>query len=73
MGLIFTAFGHRIGFNSQVTHRFNSGSGGFKFGDETSLNVALGYRLFPTEHRSMRDRVLNAYLEVNTSMPSGPL
>jgi len=66
VGLVFTAFKDRIGFNSSFRYQFNNESDGFRFGDETKMNLALGYRLFPKEFTSFQDKVLNVYLEVNT-------
>lgn len=68
VGVVFTAWRNRLGFNSEVIHQFNTESDGFEFGDETKINMALGYRLLPREFRSIRDRNLNAYLEINTSI-----
>ena len=45
VGLVFTAFKDRLGFNSAFVHQFNNDSDGFRFGDETKINLALGYRL----------------------------
>jgi len=66
VGLVFTAFKDRIGFNSSFLYQFNNESNGFRFGDETKVNLAFGYRLFPKQYTSFQDKVLNAYLEVNT-------
>ncbi|MDA2934475.1 transporter [Acidobacteria bacterium AH-259-D05] len=66
VGLVFTAFKDRIGFNSAFLYQFNNESDGFRFGDETTVNLAFGYRLFPKEYKSFQDKVLNAYLEVST-------
>jgi len=66
VGLVFTAFKGRIGFNSSFLYQFNNESNGFQFGDETKVNLAFGYRLFPKQYTSFQDKVLNAYLEVNT-------
>ena len=66
VGLVFTAFKDRVGFNSAFLYQFNNESDGFRFGDETKVNLALGYRLFPKEYKSFQDKVLNAYLEINT-------
>ncbi|MFQ5740203.1 MAG: transporter [Acidobacteriota bacterium] len=66
VGLVFTAFKDRIGFNSEILHKFTTQSKGFEFGDETDLNLALGYRLTPKSYQSINDKVLNAYLEINT-------
>ncbi len=66
VGLVFTAFKDRIGFNSSFLYQFNNESNGFQFGDETKVNLAFGYRLFPKQYTSFQDKVLNAYLEVNT-------
>jgi len=68
VGLVFTAFKDRIGFNSSFRYQFNNESDGFRFGDETKMNLALGYRLFPKEYTSFQDKVVNAYLEVNTAV-----
>jgi len=65
-GLVFLAFKDRIGFNSSFLYQFNNESDGFRFGDETKVNLALGYRLFPKEYTSFQDKVLKVYLEVNT-------
>ena len=66
VGFVFTAFKDRVGFNSAFLHQFNNESDGFRFGDETKVNLALGYRLFPKVYQSFQDKVLNAYLEINT-------
>jgi len=66
LGLVFTAFKDRVGFNSSFLYQFNNESNGFRFGDETKVNLAFGYRLFPKQYTSFQDKVLNAYLEVNT-------
>ncbi len=66
LGLVFTAFKDRVGFNSSFLYQFNNESNGFRFGDETKVNLAFGYRLFPKQYKSFQDKVLNAYLEVNT-------
>ena len=66
VGLVFTAFKDRFGFNSSFLYQLNNESDGFRFGDETKVNLAFGYRLFPKEYKSFQDKVLNAYLEVNT-------
>ncbi len=68
LGLVFTAFKDRVGFNSDLIYRFNNRSDGFRFGNETKVDLALGYRLFPSEYKSFRDKVLSAYLELNTQM-----
>ena len=57
---------HRFGFTSDVLHRLNNEADGFRFGDETRVNWAVGYRLFSKKYRSFQDKVFNAYLEVNT-------
>jgi len=71
VGLVFTAFKDRIGFNSSFLYQFNNESNGFRFGDETRVNLAFGYRLFPKQYTSFQDKVLNAYLEVNTVVSQG--
>ena len=65
LGFVFTAFKDRIGFNSEFAYQFNTGSDGFRFGDEVKVNLALGYRLAPKQYQSIRDKVLNAYVELN--------
>jgi len=67
IGFTFTAFKNRIGFTSDVLYQFNNQSDGFRFGDETRVNLAVGYRLFPKKYRSFQDKVLNLYLELNTA------
>lgn len=67
LGIILSAFKNRIGFNSELIYQFNNESEGFAFGDETKINLAVGYRLLPKVYQSMQDRVLNAYLELNSS------
>ncbi len=66
IGVVMTAFRNRIGINADVLYKFNSKSDGFEFGDEMKLNLAVGYRLFPREYTSFENKVLNAYMEVNT-------
>ncbi|MCZ6878237.1 MAG: transporter [Acidobacteria bacterium] len=66
VGLVFTAFKDRIGFNSSFLYQLNNESNGFRFGDEAKVNLAFGYRLSPREYTSFQDKVLIAYLEVNT-------
>ena len=67
LGVVFTAFKDRVGFNADFLHRFNNESNGFGFGDETRVDFALGYRLSPREYKSFRAKVLSAYLELNTT------
>ncbi len=66
LGFVFLAFKDRIGFNSSFLYQFNNESDGFRFGDETKVNLAFGYRLIPKQYTSFQDKVLNVYLEVNT-------
>lgn len=66
IGVVMTAFRNRIGINADVLYKFNSKSDDFVFGDEMKLNLAVGYRLFPREYTSFENKVLNAYMEVNT-------
>ena len=68
LGLVFTAFRDRVGFNADLLYQFNNRSDGFRFGDETKIDLALGYRLFPTKYKSIRDKSLSAYLELNTAL-----
>lgn len=67
LGLVFTAFKNRVGFNADFFYRFNNQSDGFDFGNEASFDLALGYRLSPGEYKSFRDKVLSAYLELNSA------
>ncbi len=68
LGLVFTAFKDRVGFNAALAHRFNNQWKGSRFGDETKVDLAFGYRLFPAEFKSFHDKVLSVYLEVNTAI-----
>lgn len=68
IGLTFTAFKGRVGFTSDFLYQFNNESDGFRFGDQTKVNLAVGYRVSPREYSSFQDKVLNAYLELNTSV-----
>lgn len=66
IGIVFTAWKGRLGLNAQLLHQFSTPSQSVQFGDETHVNLAVGYRLTPKEYRSMQDKVVTAYLEVNT-------
>ena len=66
LGVVFTAFRNRIGFTSDFIYRVNNEADGFRFGDSTNIDLALGYRLFPGTYSSLHDKVLNVYLELNT-------
>ena len=66
LGVVFTAFKDRFGFNSDFIYRFKNDSRGFRFGNEMKVDLAFGYRLYPSEYKSLRDKVLSAYLELNT-------
>lgn len=67
LGLVFTAFKDRVGFNADLIHRFNNDWNGFRFGDETRVDLAFGYRLLPAQFSSFRDKALSVYLEFNTA------
>ncbi len=68
VGLVFTTFKDRIGFNAAVVHQFNNQWNGFRFGDESRIDVAFGYRLTPSEFRSFQDKVMSAFVELNTAI-----
>ncbi len=68
VGLVLTAFKGRMGFTSDFLYQFNNESDGFRFGDQTKVDLAVGYRVFPREYGSFQDKVLNAYLELNASV-----
>jgi len=63
VGLVFTAFKDRVGFNSSFLYQFNNESDGFRFGDETKVNLAFGYRLFPKQYTSFQRGVTTRFIK----------
>lgn len=63
--LIFTNVEGRWGFHANAGWRFNTEDDGFEAGDVFSYDAAVGFRFVPWTYRSLTDRSVVAYLELN--------
>ncbi len=62
---LFTMIRDRFGLLANTGYRINTRDAGFEAGDVFSYDVALGLRLAPLVYKSLRDKSLIVYLELN--------
>ncbi|GMR13551.1 MAG: hypothetical protein BMS9Abin29_1763 [Gemmatimonadota bacterium] len=62
---LFTMTRNRLGLLANTGYRFNTSDGGIDAGDVFSYDVALGFRLAPWVYKTLRDKSLIVYLELN--------
>lgn len=63
-GPILTFVRDRLGINTEVNFRRNFEAYDYRFGDLLSVNVALGYRVFPRVYETYPSPYATAYLEI---------
>ena len=75
-GLSFTRSTGRFGLNADVFYRVKTkhevssearsrSIGTISFGNQFNYDLALGYRLYPAQYETYREKVVNLYLEIN--------
>ncbi|MFV2008129.1 MAG: transporter, partial [Longimicrobiales bacterium] len=62
---LFTMTQGHFGLTGNAGYRINTASEGFRAGNVFSYDVAVGLRFMPWVYRSLRDKSLVAYLELN--------
>ena len=65
LGLSFTRSTGRFGLNADVFYHINTKHDAVAFGDGFTYDLAVGYRLYPAQYETYREKVVNLYLEVN--------
>jgi len=63
-GPIATFVRNRLGINAEVNFKKNTEANDYQFGDTLSVNIALGYRIFPQVYETYPSPYLTAYLEL---------
>ncbi|MCZ6677308.1 MAG: transporter [Candidatus Poribacteria bacterium] len=63
-GPIVTYVRDRFGFNAEAIFKKNTEANDYRFGDTTSVNVALGYRFLPWVYETYPSPYSTAYLEL---------
>ena len=64
-GLSFTRSTGRVALNADVFYRVNTEHETISFGNQFNYDLALGYRLYPVQYETYREKVINLYLEIN--------
>ncbi len=62
---LFTMTRDRFGLLANVGYRIHTSDAGFEAGDVFSYDVAVGLRMAPWVYKTMRDKSLMVYLELN--------
>ncbi|MDQ7065106.1 MAG: transporter [candidate division KSB1 bacterium] len=57
----------RVGLYAEGIYQFSGTFGQLAYGDKKSVNLALGYRLFPAVYRRYPSPQLNGFLEINAT------
>ncbi len=65
LGLSFTRSTGRFGINADVFYRIKTEHEAISFGNQFNYDLAFGYRLYPAQYETFREKVINLYLEVN--------
>jgi len=60
-----TATRGRFGLSGDLSYRLTTEANGFKAGNVLGYDVALGYRAWPPRYETFREKVVNAYMELN--------
>ena len=63
-GTIVTYVKNRIGFNTEVIYKKNTKAIDYQFGDVLTLNIALGYRIFPKVYNIYPSPYSTVYIEL---------
>ena len=62
---LFTMTRDRFGLLANTGYRVNTSDDGFRAGNVASYDVAVGFRLAPWVYKTLRDKSLIVYLELN--------
>ncbi len=60
-----TATRGRFGLSGDLSYRLATEADGFKGGNALGYDVALGYRAWPARYETLREKVVNTYMELN--------
>lgn len=66
LGVAFTHSAGGVGIVADLFYRFTK-ENEVSHGDSLNSGLAIGYRLYPSEYMTFKEKVLNAYLELNGS------
>jgi len=67
-GLAFTRSSGRFGLNAALFYRINTEHEAIDFGNQFKSDLAFGYRLYPAQYETYREKVVNLYLEINSTV-----
>ena len=62
---LFTLTRDRVGILANTGYRINTTDDGYRAGNMFSYDVAVGFRLTPSVYKTLRDKSLMVYLELN--------
>lgn len=70
LGIAFIHSAGGIGIIADLFYQINTKGNNIDHGDSLSYGLAIGYRLYPSKYVTFKEKVLNAYLELNGSWNS---